>query len=147
MPDVMEQREWVRAALERFEGKLLRYAARLTSGDLETAQDAVQDTFIKLWQADPGRVDDHLAAWLYTVCRNRCFEIRRKWQRQQPMDEHQLAAQPSPEPSPAMVAESREVSGAVWRYVDALPDKSAGRRPAEVPGGAELTARSARSPA
>ncbi len=39
--------EVVQSALEQYEGPLTRYALRLT-GNLETAQDVVQDTFLRL---------------------------------------------------------------------------------------------------
>jgi RNA polymerase sigma-70 factor (ECF subfamily) len=73
-------REWVLAALEAYERPLTLYAARLL-GDVERARDVVQDTFLKLWQADRASVDGYLAQWLYTVCRNRALDVRRKEQR------------------------------------------------------------------
>lgn len=76
-------REWIQVALDRFERPLLRYAARLT-GNTETARDVVQDTFLKLCAADRERVESHLAAWLYTVCRNRGLDICRKERRMMP---------------------------------------------------------------
>jgi RNA polymerase sigma factor (sigma-70 family) len=71
---------WLQAALHRHEGALLRYAARLT-GNVERAREVVQDTFLKLWEADPADVDDHLAPWLFTVCRNRALDLRKKERR------------------------------------------------------------------
>ena len=38
----------------------------------------MQDAFLRLCQADRAKVDGHLAAWLYTVCRNRAYDVRRK---------------------------------------------------------------------
>ena len=52
--------DWVRAAVERHGGPLTRYAAQLT-GNLDTARDVVQDTFLRLCQAYPDRVQGHLA--------------------------------------------------------------------------------------
>ena len=65
--------EWIRGALERYESPLLRYACRLT-GNLEQARDVVQDSFVRLCRADRSKVEDHLAAWLFTVCRRRALE-------------------------------------------------------------------------
>jgi len=42
------------------------------------ARDIVQDTFLKLWQADRGELDGRLAPWLYRVCRNRAVDVLRK---------------------------------------------------------------------
>ena len=53
--------DWVQAALLRYEQPLLRYALRVTA-DPERARDVVQDTFMRLCQADRSRVDGRLAA-------------------------------------------------------------------------------------
>jgi len=63
--------------LARYEQPLMRLALRIT-GDVELARDVVQDTFIKLCHADRGRIEGHLAAWLFTVCRNRALDVRKK---------------------------------------------------------------------
>jgi len=69
--------QWIQQVLDEHEGPLLRYAYRLC-GDLETARDAVQDTFMKLCREDRDKVQNYLVKWLFTVCRNRLFEIHRK---------------------------------------------------------------------
>ena len=45
---------WIRAALERFETPLTRYAFRIT-GDLERVRDVVQDCFLSLCGESPAR--------------------------------------------------------------------------------------------
>jgi RNA polymerase sigma factor (sigma-70 family) len=75
-----DRSQWVSVALAEHEGPLLRYACRLT-GNLERARDVVQDTFLKLWEADRASVDGHLREWLFTVCRNRALDVHRKEQR------------------------------------------------------------------
>lgn len=77
---------WIRAALERFETPLTRYAFRIT-GDLERARDVVQDCFLSLCGESPARIDDHLAPWLFKVCRNRALDVRRKEARSLPLDD------------------------------------------------------------
>lgn len=69
--------EWVSSALDQFEGRLLRYAQRIT-GDAHRAADVVQETFLKLCREDRATLDGHLAQWLYTVCRNKALDVRRK---------------------------------------------------------------------
>jgi RNA polymerase sigma-70 factor (ECF subfamily) len=69
--------DWVVDALDRYERPLVRYAKWLL-GDLEAARDVVQDTFLRLCREDPGRVEGHLAAWLFTVCRNLALDARSK---------------------------------------------------------------------
>ena len=91
--------DWVRAAVERHGGPLTRYAAQLT-GNVDTARDVVQDTFLRLCQADPDRVQGHLAEWLFTVCRNRALDVLRKESRMKPLTEVDLATRPADAPSP-----------------------------------------------
>jgi RNA polymerase sigma-70 factor (ECF subfamily) len=47
---------WLRDQLKGFEGPLLRYASRLT-GDLESARDVVQDTFLRLCRQPPEQLE------------------------------------------------------------------------------------------
>jgi RNA polymerase sigma factor (sigma-70 family) len=118
----LSKTEWVRAALERYEQPLLRYAARIT-GDMEVARDVVQDTFLKLCTAERPRVDDHLAAWLYTVCRNRALDVRKKEGRMDALTDVQAAAQPSREPAPSVAAERHEAHELVLDALGTLPEK------------------------
>jgi RNA polymerase sigma-70 factor (ECF subfamily) len=87
--------DWVRDAVGRFEGPLVRYAARLL-GDVERARDVVQDTFLKLWETDRVDVDGHLAPWLYTVCRNRALDVMRKEGRMSTLSDGRIEASPRP---------------------------------------------------
>ena len=115
------QADWVREALKRFEKPLLRYALRIT-GDVETAQDVVQDTFLKLCLADRATIQEYLAPWLYRVCRNRALDVRKKEQRMQSVDPVILAEQPSPQPPPRAVAQGRETESLALEAFAELPD-------------------------
>ena len=75
MSDRPNRREWVLAALQQYEGRLLRYAQRLT-GDLDQARDIVQFVFLRLCDESPAAIEKRLAQWLYTVCRNRALDVR-----------------------------------------------------------------------
>ena len=63
--------------VERYERPLVRYAARLLS-DVEHARDVVQDTFLQLARQDHSKLDGRLPEWLFTVCRNRALDVRKK---------------------------------------------------------------------
>ena len=117
----MEQAQFIRAALERFEQPLLRYAARIT-GNAEAARDVVQDTFLKLCTADRAKVDGHLAAWLYTVCRNRALNVRKKEARMETLTEGVIERFPAPGAGPEEVATRNETHGRVLEALAALPD-------------------------
>ena len=111
-------REWIESAMAQYEGPLTIYAARL-SGDVDRARDVVQDTFLKLWRADRATVDSHLAKWLYTVCRNRALDVRRKEQRMTKLSDHQLT---QVQPAKSQAGEA-EVQGGVLALVANLPDR------------------------
>lgn len=112
--------DWVRAALEQHGSALHRYAASIT-GDEETARDVVQDTFLRLCDASPAELEDRLAPWLFTVCRNRALDLQRKLHRMKPLAEEDLARQASPDPSPAAAAEQDDTLALVRRLMSALP--------------------------
>ena len=107
-------------ALARYEGPLLRYARSLL-GDLERAQDVVQDTFLQLCKQDAARVDGHLPQWLFTVCRNRALDVQRKDRRLQSRDPSAFEDQPSPEPTPARRLEGEDALREVREAFATLP--------------------------
>jgi len=112
--------QWVRQALDTYERPLLRYAARFT-GDLELARDVVQDTFTKLCRETPAKLDGHLAPWLYTVCRNRALDVRKKEGRMQALQQSEAEARPDAAPGPGHRASLREEHALVLEAVAALP--------------------------
>lgn len=92
MPDSsMPRREWIRDQVRQHEGPLTIYATRML-GDVDRARDVVQDAFLRLWQADREQVEGHVTKWLYTVCRNRALDVRRKEQRMTRLDERPVTA-------------------------------------------------------
>ncbi len=111
----------VREALAQFESPLIAYACSIL-GDESRARDVVQDTFLKLYLAEPDRVRENLKAWLYTVCRNRAFDVLRKENRMvfsydgQPMewlDELQSAPEES--------CDNEETLKQIWSVMEHLP--------------------------
>lgn len=112
--------EIVRRALDQYEGALVRYTLGLT-GDLETARDVVQDTFLRLWEQPPGSVDGHLAQWLFTVCRNRSLDVQRKVRRMTPLTEIELDHRPAPGPSPADAASTQDDARRIGDLMADLP--------------------------
>ncbi|MBI3464428.1 MAG: sigma-70 family RNA polymerase sigma factor [Planctomycetes bacterium] len=113
--------EWVRAAVERFEGPLVRYAARIT-GDLDHARDVVQETFLRLCQEDRSRVDGHLTEWLYTVCRNRALDVRRKENRMHAMSVAEMECCASRDAAPSAELERDEAMCQVLRALATIPE-------------------------
>lgn len=68
---------WPEEVVVRFERPLLAYACRMFGGDWSSAQDAVQETFLRLCRADREAIEPRLAAWLFAVCRSRVIDMQR----------------------------------------------------------------------
>ncbi len=115
--------QWIRDALEQFEGPLLQYAARMTGGNLETARDAVQDTFLRLCDQERAGVEDRLKAWLFTVCRNLILDHHRKEKRMSTMDEDAAHGLASSELAPGAALERSETVSVVMQTLERLPEK------------------------
>lgn len=118
-PDA-EHDEWVRGAVTRFEGPLTLYASRLMH-DQEGARDVVQETFLKLCASDRAAIEDHLAEWLFTVCRNRALDVLRKEQRMSQLREEQVHRCLSTDPAPLDVVERQELGRRVLELMESLP--------------------------
>ena len=112
---------WIRTALADYEAPLIRYAIRLM-GDADRARDAVQDTFLSLCQAERSQVEDHLAAWLFRVCRNRALDMRRKEHSVQPLRETANDEIASPEPGPSALLEHQQGAGQMLALIESLPE-------------------------
>jgi RNA polymerase sigma-70 factor (ECF subfamily) len=114
------------ALLDRYERPLVRYAQSII-GDLEGARDVVQETFITFLRRGPeqpagadGAVNHHLEGWLFTVCRNRALDQRRKQSRIIYME--QTADCTSDEPGPGLLLERKESAGSLLRLLDQLSE-------------------------
>lgn len=119
MPD--KNSTWILEVLESYEASLLRYAARLL-GDPDAAKDVVQETFLELCKTRRNQVEDHLAPWLFRVCRNRVLDLRRKEKRVQPLSDKQSQAMESPDPSPHAVIEQTQGEASLLSMVKTLPE-------------------------
>ena len=116
--DADAEHAWLADALDRYEGPLLRYAASLVGK--AAAPDVVQDTFLALCRAGRERLEGGLAAWLFTVCRNRALDCVREGRRLQPLEHDELRSADS-EPEHRM--ESQQSIAAVEALLVTLSDK------------------------
>ncbi len=92
--------EWPAEAIDRlvdrYERPLLAYANRMLGGDWQGAQDAVQETFLRLCREDRKKVESRVAAWLFSVCRSRVIDMQRT-NHATPIDSSQVSvADPGP---------------------------------------------------
>ena len=113
---------WMRAVLDRFEEPLTRYAARLT-GDVDSARDVVQETFLRFCGNGAPRDESRTAQWLFTVCRNQAVSIRRKDKRMRPLTDQLAQSCPAADATPAAGAERRETASRVLGMLAQLPEK------------------------
>ena len=81
--DLIEQAAaQVSQAMQEFQAPLLRYAAQLLRGSPESAQDVVQEAFIKYHKALRQQQSiDNLSSWLYRVTHNLAIDHYRKEKR------------------------------------------------------------------
>lgn len=126
--DQQSREAWIQAAIERFERPLVAYARRLC-GDLESARDVVQDVFLKLCDADRASVEASLREWLFTVCRHRALDERRRASRRQAVRTHPneqgagVDLGPSAELGPDATYEHKETVGRMLTELARLPER------------------------
>jgi RNA polymerase sigma factor (sigma-70 family) len=115
----MPPEQIITEALDRYERVLVSYAKEIT-GDLESARDAVQETFLRLSRQDVVALEPRLRPWLFLVCRNCALDHRRKVVRfrVEPIEDDEWL---SDEPSPPMHAIAAEDAGRLRELVAALP--------------------------
>jgi RNA polymerase sigma factor (sigma-70 family) len=118
----MEHRAWIETLVERHEKPLCRYAYSLTRS-VSAAQDAVQETFLRLCKADRAKIEGHEAAWLFQVCRSRVFDMHRKEKPMNPLTPAREAVLAAPGYSPAEAADRHDTENLVPRLMEALPDR------------------------
>lgn len=113
----MSPEKIIQEALTRYERPLISHARAIT-GDLESARDAVQETFLRLSRQDIGALEPRIAPWLFFVCRNCALDHCRKVVRfsEGPLeDEHA-----SPERGPAAEAAANDEASVLKRLLGEL---------------------------
>jgi RNA polymerase sigma-70 factor (ECF subfamily) len=114
--------QWMRAAVDRFEGPLLRYAARLL-GSTDRARDVVQETFLRLHAQVPAQVEGHLAQWLFTVCRRKALDVCRQEQRMRTLVSQLPVSEADSRPGPEAALEARESIERLLALLAQLPHR------------------------
>ncbi|MGC3967182.1 MAG: RNA polymerase sigma factor [Pirellulales bacterium] len=137
--DFPGDRAWVLKALDEHEGRLTRYALRLT-GDMHAARDVVQHVFLQLCDHPPQSRNGQLTSWLFTVCHNRAMDVRRRGGRAGSLEQVPPESLGSDVDDPARTAEAGDSVELLRSVIDTLPDAqrlvvnfwSAGFRYAEI---------------
>ncbi len=112
---------WMRTVMDRHEGPLLRYTARILGGDLERARDIVQDTFLKLWKSDRFGRGDKAPQWLFAVCRNGAVDVLRKEKRMIGLSDEIKHTPAAPGGGPQAQGEKQEAAGRINQAMAQLP--------------------------
>jgi RNA polymerase sigma-70 factor (ECF subfamily) len=107
-------------AIARFEGPLVRYAARI-AGDLELGRDVVQETFLRLCREPAVTAGDYLPQWLFTVCRRLALDVRRKETRMNTQRDAAAVCELPARTNRESGIERAEQAGQVVQWIDALP--------------------------
>ncbi|MFK7788563.1 MAG: RNA polymerase sigma factor [Phycisphaeraceae bacterium] len=111
-------------AVARYHRPLVAYALSRT-GNLQRAQDAAQETLLRLCQQSPEQLKNdilpRLAPWLFTVCRNAVIDLHRKDTRMPPSPEISQDAVATLDPSPSDHAEAHDQQDHLLGLVASLP--------------------------
>ena len=109
---------WLEQAMAQWEVPLLRTCYLLVK-DPDLAEDAVQDTFVKAWQAyDRFRGEASEKSWLMRIAVNTCRDLRRgKWF---PHVDRKVRMEDLPEPAAPFQWEDDTVTRAILALPDGL---------------------------
>ena len=100
----MTPEQIITQALDDYESLLISYAREIT-GELESAKDAVQETFLRLSSQNLNVLQPRLRPWLFVVCRN-CA-----------LDHERASDDPAPDERAMVSEEGRRL----WDLVAGLP--------------------------
>lgn len=120
-PKSTSDEAWLSLVFREYELPLMGYATHLM-GDADRASDVVQDTFVRLCRQPREQVEDRVRKWLYTVCRNRAFDILKKENRMKTLDDVQASQQVSRDDDPQIQVQHRETAAHAGTLMEKLPD-------------------------
>lgn len=83
---------WFRLQVNKNQNGLYAVCYQMLKNSLE-AEDVVQDSFMKLWQAQQNG-KKQTKAWLYQVAKNQCLDLIRRRQHEMKYQQHNLLNQP-----------------------------------------------------
>ena len=115
--------DWLREVIARWEGPLVRYAARMAH-NVDLGRDAVQETFLRLCRLsddERSEVESHLARWLFAVCRSRALDAKRKESRMSAVLDLDERTSPGAV-LPNELLEQRETEDHAIALLDRLPE-------------------------
>lgn len=105
----VDKEAWLRACLLKNESGLIRYVKSLIY-NLETSQEIVQDSFLKLWEQDYEKVVGFETPWLFTTCRNKAYDYLKSRKNKNVHSEEVLSriADSSPNSEESLINQNRD---------------------------------------
>ena len=105
---------------KQYHGKLLKFSFGILK-DTERVSDVVQECFLRLTKQEYEKIEDHIAQWLFTVCRNLALKhiARNKRYCLQPLEDFDDNASDSPCPSEVLM-DKEQVDDSVKQLYTAL---------------------------
>jgi RNA polymerase sigma factor (sigma-70 family) len=111
--------EWARKiALEHHEA-ISRYALGICR-NRERAEDAVQETYLRLLKQDRRKIESHIKPWLLRVCRSRILDMARKEGRMTMLNTTIMDLNPANAPLPDERAQNHDLAHALMSFVEHL---------------------------
>lgn len=105
--------------VSRYKLRLFRFAYRML-GDRSEAEDAVQETFVRVYKAIPAyRPGGYFSSWIYRITLNECRRRHRSRRVSLPLE---AAPQTAQGPDPQQSVMTGERNRQLRRAVDALPE-------------------------
>ncbi|WP_068133523.1 RNA polymerase sigma factor [Roseimaritima ulvae] len=117
-----DRRQRLQRLVDQYEPLLLPYAQRLCGGDFQRAQDAVQETFLRLCREDLADIDGRISAWLFAVCRTRVIDMHRIHQPDL-VSPDQVSQSAAADSGPAETAERADEQQRLAAQVSRLPPR------------------------
>jgi len=115
----LDRETWIERAMISHQSALISYASTILN-DNELAKDVVQDTFIRLCHQDEEKIQHNLKPWLFTVCRNRAFDILRKEKHKHHLDDSQWRKITTANLQPDEVIDQQEKMARLSIYLERL---------------------------
>ena len=111
----------IEGVLDRYEGPLVRYSERILK-DVERARDVVQETFLRLCSGRADKITDSLAAWLFQVCRNLSFDVKKKESRMKQISDAETFQQADENMDTDKEEEKKEKLRLVLEELEKIPE-------------------------
>ncbi|MEM9443729.1 MAG: sigma-70 family RNA polymerase sigma factor [Verrucomicrobiota bacterium] len=117
-----KKQQWISQLATKNGAVLLRYAESLCK-NRAWAEEAVQETFMKLMNEESKKLTGRERPWLFRVCRSRVVDITRKENRMTSITDNKLDLEPDKGLDPSRLAEQKDSHKLLERLMSKLPEQ------------------------